>query len=124
MRAIGASEGSQILPRTVSKRDSEWAFFSVCALLFVASVVGMSAFPAGTAWRHGVRLGLHCSCCCAGPMAILLVIGMMDMRAMAVVTVAITAERLAPMGERIARAIGAVTIAAGFLLIARGAGLH
>lgn len=57
-------------------------------------------------------------------MAILLVIGMMDMRAMAVVTVAITAERLAPMGERIARAIGAVTIAAGFLLIARGAGLH
>ncbi len=30
---------------------------------------------AGTAWRHGVRLGLHCSYCCAGLTAILLVIG-------------------------------------------------
>jgi predicted metal-binding membrane protein len=26
---------------------------------------------AGTAWRHGLRLGLHCSHCCAGLMAIL-----------------------------------------------------
>jgi len=60
---------------------------------------------AGTAWRHGLRLGLHCSCCCAGLMAILLVIGVMDLRAMAVVTAAITVERLAPPGERVARAI-------------------
>src|SRR5918995_6668327 len=37
---------------------------------------------AGTAWRHGLRLGLHCSFCCAGLMAILLVIGVMDLRAM------------------------------------------
>jgi predicted metal-binding membrane protein len=29
----------------------------------------------GTAWRHGLRLGLHCSYCCANLMAILLVIG-------------------------------------------------
>src|SRR4029077_4602289 len=28
---------------------------------------------AGTAWRHGLRLGLHCCHCCAGLMAILLV---------------------------------------------------
>src|SRR4051812_23609867 len=34
---------------------------------------------AGTAWRHGLRLGLHCSRCCAGLMAILLVIGVMDL---------------------------------------------
>ena len=40
---------------------------------------------AGTAWRHGLRQGLHCSHCCAGPMAILLVIGAMDYRAMALV---------------------------------------
>src|SRR4030081_3200472 len=63
---------------------------------------------AGTAWRHGLRLGLHCSQCCAGLIAILLVIGAMDLRAMAVVTAAITVERLAPAGERVARAIGAV----------------
>src|SRR5439155_9747171 len=63
---------------------------------------------AGTAWRHGLRLGLHCTHCCVGLMAILLVIGVMDLRAMAVVAAAITVERLAPAGERVARAIGAV----------------
>ncbi len=76
-----------------------------------------------TAWRHGLRLGLHCSYCCAGLTAILLVIGVMDLRAMAVVTAAITVERLAPAGERVARAIGAVVVGAGLFLIARAAGL-
>jgi predicted metal-binding membrane protein len=78
---------------------------------------------AGTAWRHGLRLGLHCSYCCAGLTAILLVIGIMELRAMAVVTAAITFERLAPAGERVARAIGAVVVGAGLFLIARAAGL-
>jgi predicted metal-binding membrane protein len=78
---------------------------------------------AGTAWRDGLRLGLHCSSCCAGLTAILLVVGVMDLRVMTVVTAAITLERLAPAGERIARAIGAVVVGAGMLLIARAAGL-
>ncbi|MGH7152314.1 MAG: DUF2182 domain-containing protein, partial [Acetobacteraceae bacterium] len=78
---------------------------------------------AGTAWRHGVRLGLHCSYCCANLMAVLLVIGVMDLRAMAVVTAANAVERLAPAGERFARATGAVAAAAGVLLMARAAGL-
>jgi len=78
---------------------------------------------AGTAWRRGVRLGLHCSQCCAGMMVILLVIGVMDLSVMAVVTAAITVERIAPAGERVARAIGAVVVGAGLFLIARAAGL-
>jgi predicted metal-binding membrane protein len=78
---------------------------------------------AGAAWRHGVRLGLHCSYCCAGLMVILLVVGVMDLRAMAAVTAAITVERLAPAGERIARATGALVVVAGLWLIARAAGL-
>ncbi|MEA2700110.1 MAG: hypothetical protein QOI66_4381 [Myxococcales bacterium] len=78
---------------------------------------------ARTAWRHGLRLGLHCSTCCASQMAILLVIGVMDLRAMAVVAAAITIERLAPAGERVARATGAVVVGAGVVLIARAAGL-
>jgi predicted metal-binding membrane protein len=78
---------------------------------------------AGTAWRHGLRLGLHCSSCCLGPMAILLVIGVMDLRAMALVAAAITLERLAPAGKRVARATGAVFVGAGLFLIARAAGL-
>jgi predicted metal-binding membrane protein len=83
------------------------------------------ALPAnpGAAWRHGLRLGLHCSYCCGGLTAILLVIGIMDLRAMAVVTAAITAERLAPSAARVARAIGIVAVGAGLLMMARAAGL-
>jgi predicted metal-binding membrane protein len=77
---------------------------------------------AGTAWRHGLRLGLHCSHCCAGLMAILLVLGVMDLRAMAVVGAAITIERLAPAGERVVRVIGVVVVGAGLLLLVRAAG--
>ena len=77
----------------------------------------------GETWRHGLRLGLHCSQCCAGLIAILLVIGVMDLRAMIVVAAAITVERLAPAGERVARATGAVVVGAGLFLIARAAGL-
>ena len=78
---------------------------------------------AGTAWRHGLRLGLHCSYDCAGLTAILLVMGVMDLRVMAVATAAITLERLAPAGERVARAIGAGVVGAGLFLLARAAGL-
>lgn len=78
---------------------------------------------AGTAWRHGLSLGLHCTQCSVGLMAILLVIGVMDLRAMAVVAAAIAVERLAPVGERVARATGAVVIAAGLFLIVRAGGL-
>jgi len=78
---------------------------------------------ARAAWRHGLRLGLHCTECCVGLITILLVIGVMDLRAMTVVAAAITLERLAPAGERVARAIGAVVVAAGLFLIARAAGL-
>jgi predicted metal-binding membrane protein len=77
-----------------------------------------------TAWRHGLGLGVRCSHSCAGLTAILIVIGVMDVGAMASVTAAITVERLAPAGERAARAIGAVTVAAGLLLIARATGLR
>nr|WP_205746575.1 DUF2182 domain-containing protein [Dyella soli] len=77
---------------------------------------------ARTAWRHGLRLGLHCSYCCAGLTAILLVMGVMDLRVMAVVAAAITAERFAPAGARVARCIGGVAIGAGLLLIAHAAG--
>jgi hypothetical protein len=45
----------------------------------------------------------------------------MDIRAMAVVTAAITAERLAPAGALVARGIGAAVIGAGVLAIARAA---
>jgi predicted metal-binding membrane protein len=78
---------------------------------------------AATAWRHGLRLGRHCAACCAGLTAILLVLGVMDLRAMALVAAAIAVERLAPAGERVARVTGAVFAGAGLVLIARAARL-
>jgi predicted metal-binding membrane protein len=52
-------------------------------------------------------------------MVILLAAGVMDLRVMALVTTAITAERLAPRPERTARAIGVAIIAFGVLTITR-----
>jgi predicted metal-binding membrane protein len=74
---------------------------------------------ARTAWRLGWRLGLHCVGCSLPLIAILLVIGIMDLRVMALVTAAITLERLVPAGERVARITGTVVLVAGLYLIAR-----
>ena len=73
---------------------------------------------AGTAWRQGLLLGLRCTSCCGNLTAILLVTGLMDLRAMIAVTAAISAERLLPSGARIAHFLGLVAIAVGFLMIA------
>jgi predicted metal-binding membrane protein len=70
------------------------------------------------AYRYGVRLGLHCAKCCSGLIAILLVVGVMDLVAMAVVAAAITVERVLPAGDRIARIMGLVIVATGVLLTA------
>jgi predicted metal-binding membrane protein len=78
---------------------------------------------ARTAWGQGLRFGLRCSHSCLNLTAILLVIGVMNLRVMAFVTAAITIERLAPAGERLERGIGAVVIATGLLLITQAAGL-
>jgi predicted metal-binding membrane protein len=75
------------------------------------------------AWRQGLRLGLQCSRCCAGLMATLVAIGLMDLRAMAAVAAVITAERLAPHGARVARAVGVLGVGSGLFLIGRAAGL-
>jgi predicted metal-binding membrane protein len=74
-----------------------------------------------TAWLQGLRFGLHCSQCCFGLIIILLVIGVMDLRMMAVVAAAITAERLAPAGVQVAQIIGTLAAGAGLFLIARAA---
>ena len=76
-----------------------------------------------TAWRHGVRLGLHCVGSCAGLTAVTLLVGVMDLRVMAVVTAAITVERLAPSDARIVRAIGDAVVVVGLVLLARAVGL-
>ena len=70
------------------------------------------------AWRHGLRLGVRCSLSCGSLMLALLAIGMMDLVAMAAVTLAISAERLAPAPLRVARVGGVAIVVVGVLTIA------
>jgi len=71
------------------------------------------------AWRYGLRLGVRCSLCCGSLMLALLAIGMMDLVAMAAVTLAISAERLTPAPLRVARVAGVAIVVVGVLTIAR-----
>jgi predicted metal-binding membrane protein len=66
-----------------------------------------------TSWVVGCRLGVDCCLSCAAPMAVLYVTGLMDVRMMMLITAAITAERVAPGGARIARVTGGVALVAG-----------
>lgn len=86
-----------------------------------ASMAPRHTLPANAAaaWQLGVCLGRHCSAGSAGLTAILCVVGIMDVRAMAAVTVAVTVERLAPGGDRAAQIIGAITVGAGLLMVTR-----
>lgn len=78
----------------------------------------------GTVCKYGVRLGLHCCACCAGLTAIQLVVGVMDFRVMAIVAVAISAERVMPHGYHFARSSGVVLFVLGLFLIARATGFQ
>jgi predicted metal-binding membrane protein len=75
-----------------------------------------------SALRYGLRLGLDCARCCANLMVILLVLGVMDLRAMVVVAAAITLERLARSADRVVRGLGAAVVAVGIVLLARAVG--
>ncbi|MBI5279224.1 MAG: DUF2182 domain-containing protein [Burkholderiales bacterium] len=71
--------------------------------------------PVRAGWRAGMQLGLHCVGSCANLVAVLLVVGVMDLWAMAAMTAAITWERLT--GERAAHAVGALLMAAATVLV-------
>jgi predicted metal-binding membrane protein len=71
-----------------------------------------------TAWRYGVSVGVHCVPCCANLMAILVIVGVMDVGAMALVTAGITLERLT-IGPLPARVVGGVSVCAGMVLTMR-----
>ena len=102
---------------------TEWkAHHLACSREAPKCALALSTHPT-TAFRHGLRLGLHCSLCCANLTMVLLVLGVMDLRAMAAVSLAITVERLAPACKRMAREIGALVLGAGVLVLAQAAGL-
>jgi predicted metal-binding membrane protein len=76
---------------------------------------------AGSAWRHGLRLGWHCGLACLNLMTLALVLGVMDLGPMALVAAAITIERLGPARASVTRPLGGAVIGLGILLLARAA---
>jgi predicted metal-binding membrane protein len=67
----------------------------------------------GGAARMGVRHGLYCLGCCWALMALLFVGGAMNLLWIAALMLLVAMEKLAPKGEMLAKALGALMIAAG-----------
>jgi len=61
----------------------------------------------------GLRQGTYCVTCCWTLMALMFVVGVMNLAAMALLTVFLLAEKLAPPAWHISRISGAVLIASG-----------
>jgi predicted metal-binding membrane protein len=78
----------------------------------------VSATDVSSALRQGLRLGLRCIYCCANMTAVLLVTGVMNHCAMAIVAAATAAERNLPQGLFAPHAVGSLIIAGGIWLIA------
>lgn len=76
--------------------------------------------------RAGAHHGAFCLGCCWSLMVLLVAFGVMNLWAMVVLTAVITAEKLAPAGRLVARAVGSASIAlavAVFWVPALAAGL-
>jgi predicted metal-binding membrane protein len=119
-RAVPGAIGAIVLVSGVLQ-FSAWKAHHLARCRGMPGCCGLLRPDARTAWRHGLRLGLHCVHCCLGLTTVLLVVGVMDLRAMAIVTAAICVERLAPAGLHAARFTGLVLVAAGLFLIAQAA---
>ena len=63
--------------------------------------------------RMGVRHGLYCLGCCWALMALLFVGGAMNLLWIVALTLVVATEKIAPKGEILARALGALMIGAG-----------
>jgi predicted metal-binding membrane protein len=65
------------------------------------------------AWTMGLRHGLLCVGCCWALMALLFVGGAMNLPWVAALAIVVAIEKMAPMGDRVAFALGVLLMAAG-----------
>jgi predicted metal-binding membrane protein len=72
--------------------------------------------PREASFRRGCRQGLACCISCAAPMAVQLALGMMDPVVIAVITIAIAADRR-PRSNLTAPALGIAAICTGIIMI-------
>ena len=81
----------------------------------VAFLLGQWRAGVSGAFVMGVQHGLFCLGCCWALMALLFVGGVMNLAWIAALSMAVAIEKLAPGGERWAKALGLVLMAAGLL---------
>jgi predicted metal-binding membrane protein len=113
-RAVPCAAGLVVIAAGLFQ-SSRWKL----AMLAHCSHVDGQGVGTAAALGQGLRLGLVCCASCAGLTALLLVGGVMDLRSMTVIALAITAERLASAGDRVARATGGLMLGAGVIQLAR-----
>ncbi len=68
----------------------------------------------------GVEHGAYCVGCCWALMALLFVGGVMNLLWVAAITLAVLAEKLAPRGRWIAKALGAALVLSGAWVMVAG----
>jgi predicted metal-binding membrane protein len=73
----------------------------------------------GASWRRGIALGGHCALCCLPFMAVLMVVGMMNLAVIALLALAITIERVVRAPALPVRFAGLIMLSAGVLQLAR-----
>jgi predicted metal-binding membrane protein len=73
----------------------------------------------GAAFGLGLRHGAYCVGCCWALMLVLFVAGVMNLTAIAAITVFVLLEKLMPLGAQGGRLSGLLLIACGVLLLAR-----
>ena len=71
----------------------------------------------GGAFRMGIEHGLYCLGCCWLLFVILFPLGMMNVAAMAVITLLIFAEKSLPVGQRVSQIVAVVLIGYGALVV-------
>ena len=71
------------------------------------------------AFRMGLAHGSYCLGCCWALMGVLFVVGVMNLAWVAVLTMFVLAEKLGPVGVRVARAGGAILVIAGVVFALR-----
>ena len=69
------------------------------------------------AFLMGFRHGLFCLGCCWALMAVLFVVGVMNLAWVGVLTLFILAEKIGPTGARVSRVGGAILLALGAVLL-------
>jgi predicted metal-binding membrane protein len=91
-------------------------------LVFLQRQGGFRGTPSG-ALLLGLRHGVYCVGCCWALMALLFVVGVMNIFWIAALAIIVLVEKLAPRGEIVGRVLGLVLVVAGSIFLVRAAGL-